>query len=225
MNGNQLRLLAFIAELEKQHGKAHPRVRSIAGAVGISTRATQEHLKLLKATGLIKISTRRTRSGRQITSTYTLTDAGKAVISLTSPMKQAEAVEIAFHTQNEGGRVKQDSTSWVRGVKRELPSGVNPAHAQENPTQTQETGGRVKQDSASPMNVASPLNKEHTPAPCENPPAPAAPEGPPPQYLTGIPEVDDYIKRVHARRQALGPDPLQAQVDIIEARRRAREAN
>lgn len=210
MNQNQLKLLAFIAALEEQHGKAHPRVRSMAGALGVSERAVQQHLRLLRSAGLVKVSTRRTRSGKQLTSLYTLTDAGRALIAATSPLKQQEAALAAFHTQNEGGRVKQETTSGVQGVKQETASGVKRAEAAETPSGTALQGGRVKQETTSPLKPASPLNKEpHEPTGGEPQESPAhegrAHEPQPP--LTGIPDVDRYILRKHEERKHAPPDP------------------
>lgn len=209
MNANQVRLLAFIAELERQHGKAHPRVRSIAGALGVSERAIQYHLRTLRSTGLVKVSSRRTRGGKQLTSRYRLTEAGKAVVASASPMKQQNAAFAAFHTENEGGGVNTKFASPVNGVNKESASPVKRLDALGTTSSALEPGGGVNRDSASPLTATSPLNKEHQ-EPAGGGPDPAAPEGRPqrPQpRLTGIPEVDSYILRKHKERENAPPDP------------------
>lgn len=222
MNQTQVRLLAFIAELELQHGRAHPRVRSMAGALGVSERAIQYHLRQLTRTGLLKISARKTRTGKQLTSVYTLTEAGRAVISATSGVKRGEAAEAAFHTLFPETGVKQDSASGVNPVKLDSPSGVKKPEAAETPTSTGETVRGVKQDSASPMKAASPLNKEQPETTGGGPEESAAQEGrppePPPHMLTSSPVANQYIRDQWAARANREPTGLDKQMEILRAR-------
>lgn len=209
MNSTQTRLLAFIAELELQHGRAHPRVRSMAGALGVSEATVHRALRTLRAANLLKISKRRARSGKQLTSVYTLTAAGKAVVNAATPLSHQQAALAAFYTEETPGGVSPKTATGVSGVSPNQATGVSPDNPQETPTQTSQIGGEgVTKNNDTPVRM-TPLNKEHQ-EPAGGGPDPAAPEGRPqrPQpRLTGIPEVDSYILRKHKERENAPPDP------------------
>ena len=220
MNPTQSRLLAFIAELELQHGRAHPRVRSMAGALGVSERAIQYHLRQLSRTGLIKITPRKTRTGKQLTSFYTLTEAGKAVVSLASGVKRSEAVEAAFHTLFPETGVKLDSASGVNPVKLDSASGVKEANTGETPTSTGQTETGVKLDSASGVQAFAPLNKEtpETTGGAQTAALEGRPTEPPPHMLTSSEVANQYIRDKWTERTQREPTGLEKQMAILEAR-------
>lgn len=222
MNPTQQRILVFIAELELQHGKAHPRRRSLAGALGISEATVKRSIRALKAAGLLKVSTRRTRSRKQLTSLYALTEAGKAIVRTTTPGSVPQTVFGLSDTLNEGGRgsaVPTTRGSWgaqeqaTRGSVENTPSA---------PTQTQDQGGRGSQETTTPGSDVTPLNKEQPETTGGGPEESAALEGrplePPPHMLTKSPAANQYIRDQWAARAKREPTGLDKQMEILRAR-------